>query len=223
MDFIGIFSLLESNGDEEAARKASAYVRGQFQFLGIAAPKRRNLWRDFLRNTKKEKVIDWFFIEICWEKPYREYQYLALEYLDAMKAVLTPDDIPKIRHLAVTKSWWDTIDGLDRIAGHIAQNFPEVNDVLLQWSVEENIWLRRVAIDHQLLRKEKTDTRLLAKIIENNLGQSEFFINKAIGWSLRDYSKTNPDWVRNFIEKHRDGLAPLSIREASKYLQPKKA
>jgi 3-methyladenine DNA glycosylase AlkD len=84
--------------------------------------------------------------------------------------------------------------------------------------VDENIWLRRIAIDHQLARKDKTDTALLEQIIVNNLGQREFFINKAIGWSLREYSKTNPDWVRGFIEQHKDGLSPLSVREGSKYL-----
>jgi 3-methyladenine DNA glycosylase AlkD len=78
--------------------------------------------------------------------------------------------------------------------------------------------LRRIAIDHQLGRKDKTDAALLAQIIENNLGQAEFFINKAIGWSLREYSKTNPDWVRAFIDEHRADMAGLSIREASKYI-----
>jgi len=84
--------------------------------------------------------------------------------------------------------------------------------------VDDNIWLRRVAIDHQLGFKEKTDTGLLAEIIKNNLNQKEFFINKAIGWSLRDFSKTNPDWVRTFIYAHKDDLSNLSIREGSKYV-----
>jgi 3-methyladenine DNA glycosylase AlkD len=102
--------------------------------------------------------------------------------------------------------------------GHIALKFPEVNETLLAWSVDENIWLRRIAIDHQLSRKEKTDTALLETVIKNNFGQTEFFINKAIGWILRQYSKTNPQWVKDFIDKYRDSLAPLSIREGSKYL-----
>ncbi len=89
---------------------------------------------------------------------------------------------------------------------------------MLEWSSDDNFWLRRVAIDHQLLRKDKMKTNLLEKILINNLNQSEFFINKAIGWILRDYSKTNPDWVRTFIEKHKNQMANLSIKEASKYL-----
>ena len=89
---------------------------------------------------------------------------------------------------------------------------------MLDWSTDDNFWLRRVAIDHQLLRKEKTKTDLLEKILVNNLHQTEFFINKAMGWSLRDYSKTNPDWVRDFIARNREGLSNLTIREASKYI-----
>lgn len=78
--------------------------------------------------------------------------------------------------------------------------------------------MRRIAIDHQLMRKELTDTNLLAEVICNNFGQTEFFINKAIGWSLRNYSKVNPDWVGAFIDRYREQLSPLSIREGSKYL-----
>ena len=118
----------------------------------------------------------------------------------------------------MTKSWWDTVDILDRVVGSLVYDKPELEKIILQWSLSDNIWLRRVAIDHQLLRKEKTDVHLMEKILFNNLDQTEFFINKAIGWALRDYSKTNPDWVASFIEKHKERMAELSIKEASKYL-----
>jgi 3-methyladenine DNA glycosylase AlkD len=84
--------------------------------------------------------------------------------------------------------------------------------------VDDNFWLRRIAIDHQLLRKEKTDTALLETILVGNLNHNEFFIKKAIGWSLREYSKTNLEWVATFIAKYRYQMSNLSIREASKYL-----
>ena len=95
---------------------------------------------------------------------------------------------------------------------------PEVNATLLDWSQSDNIWLRRVAIDHQLLRKGQTDTALLEAIIRYNLELKEFFINKAIGWALRDYSKTDPDWVSQFIARYRNQMNALSIREGSKYI-----
>jgi len=96
---------------------------------------------------------------------------------------------------------------------------PELEKIILEWSLSDNIWLRRVAIDHQLLRKEKTNVRLMEKILLNNLDQTEFFINRAIGWALRDYSKANPEWVASFIEKNKGRMAELSIKEASKYLK----
>ena len=110
------------------------------------------------------------------------------------------------------------IDGLDRIVGNIAFKDERIDDLMLEWSKDEDYWVRRIAIDHQLCRKEKTNTELLEKIIVNNFGSNEFFINKAIGWSLRDYSKTNPKWVKEFVEKYKDKMDKLSIKEASKYI-----
>ena len=210
-----IFSDLRAAANPEQAIKMKAYMRGQFEYLGVQTPLRRKLSREFIRT---QKLVDWEFILLCWEQPEREFQYLAIDYLDKRKNMLKPEDIPNLRKLITTKSWWDTIDGLDVIIGDIAFRSPELNETLLSWSTDENIWLRRTAIDHQLLRKDKTDINLLERIILNNLGQSEFFINKAIGWSLREYSKTNPEWVSAFIAKHKDRMNPLSIREGSKHL-----
>ena len=204
--------------DEQQAIGMRAYMRDQFQFLGVSTPVRRKICKPYFKQAKKSQAVDWDFIDTCWANPYRELQYVAKDYLVVMQDVLTPSEIPKIRELAVTKSWWDTIDGLDRTIGDIVHSHPDTNGLMLQWSTDENIWLKRIAIDHQLSRKEKTDTELLGKIIENNFGSDEFFINKAIGWALREYSKTNPQWVRAFIEKNRERMAKLSIKEAGKYI-----
>lgn len=143
---------------------------------------------------------------------------MAANYLKAMQSYLKDSDLPKLEQLVVTKSWWDTVDILDRVVGSLVYNKPELEKIILQWSLSDNIWLRRVAIDHQLLRKEKTNVQLMEKILLHNLNQTEFFINKAIGWALRDYSKKNPSWVACFIEKNKERMAELSIKEASKYL-----
>ena len=213
-----IFDIFTTVANPEKAAQMAAYMRNQFPYLGIPTPERRKLSREFLKTVNK-KAVDWDFVFKCWEQPEREFQYLGADYLAKLEPVMTPSDIPNIQRLIVTKSWWDTVDSVDVLVGRVALRYPEINDTLLAWSLDENLWLRRVAIDHQLMRKEKTDTVLLERILINNLDQTEFFINKAIGWSLRDYSKTNPDWVRRFIAKHRDTMAPLSVREASKYLR----
>jgi 3-methyladenine DNA glycosylase AlkD len=219
MDYASLFADLENAANPERAKAMSAYMRDQFPFLGISTPLRRGITKKFLAAAAKNPDgADWRFVRVCWDKPQREYQYVAVNYIGAVKHALTPDDVPKIGEIAAEKSWWDTIDGLDRIAGDIAQRYPEVNDTLIEWSVSENIWLRRIAIDHQLTRKELTDAALLARIIENCLGTKEFFINKAIGWSLREYGKTNPQWVRDFIARRGERMAGLSVREASRYI-----
>ncbi|MCL1840738.1 MAG: DNA alkylation repair protein [Propionibacteriaceae bacterium] len=212
-----VFETFRAAANPEKAAEMAAYMRGQFAFLGIPTPVRKKLSREFLKSQPKD-AVDWAFVSTCWEQPEREFQYLAEDYLARVKTSLSPADVPRLRELVVTKSWWDTVDCLDVIVGDIALRHPEVNQTLLGWSVDDNFWLRRLAIDHQLIRHDLTDTGLLEQIIANNMGQTEFFINKAIGWALRDYSKTNPDWVRDFIARHRDQMAPLSIREASKYL-----
>jgi mutator protein MutT len=213
-----LFGTFRDNADAETAAPMAAYMRNMFPFLGIKTPRRKALEKPFLKAASKNGDIDWELVYDCWTQPEREFQYLAEDYLGVKKERLVSADLEHIKRLALTKSWWDTVDSLDLLAGSIALKYPEMSDTLLEWSVDDNFWLRRLAIDHQLLRKEKTDVALLARIIENNLGSDEFFINKAIGWSLRDYSKTNPRWVRDFIAAHKDKMAQLSIREAGKYL-----
>lgn len=213
-----LFEELKSLQDSERAVSMAAYMRNQFPFLGIAATPRKLVAKSYFRIALQEHIIDFDFVEKCFQQQEREYQQLAVDYLLSIQNLLTPEDLNRIKKYIVTKSWWDTVDGLDGVVGSMTLRYPELKKVMVEWSQTDNIWLRRVAIDHQLLFKNKTDTLLLAEIITNNFGNKEFFINKAIGWSLRDYSKTNPQWVKDFIQKHSSQMAPLSIREGSKYL-----
>lgn len=204
--------------DEENARHMAAYMRDRFKFYGLQTPERRAVYKDVIARDKKVGVIDREFLGQCWADEHREFQYLVMDYLRAMQKFLTYEDVPFVEQFIRSKQWWDTIDGLDRTVGSIAFRDTRINELMMKWSVDDDFWVRRLAIDHQLLRKHNTDEELLEKIIVNNFGSAEFFINKAIGWSLRDYSKTNPAWVRDFIDKYRDRMAPLSLREASKYI-----
>lgn len=216
-----IFSEFEKLKNDKKAKEMSAYMKNKFEFLGIQAKPRKEIQNKIFKSVSLvygEENIDFKFLDKCYKNKYREFQYAAVGYLDFKKEYLNISHIEILKKYILTKSWWDTIDGLDRIVGDIALRDKKVNEILLNWSLDENIWLRRIAIDHQLLRKEKTNTKLLEQIIINNLNRQEFFINKAIGWSLRDYSKTNPKWVKGFIKKYKDSMSNLSIREASKYI-----
>ncbi len=160
----------EENEDRENAVKMAKYMRNQFAFYGIPTPKRKKLYRDILKDEKKRKTVDWDFLDQCYEDEHREFQYLVSDYLIALSSVLTYEDIPKIRKYIKEKQWWDTIDFLDQVIGDIGLRDARVEGLMLEWSEDEDFWVRRIAIDHQLLRKEKTNTALLEQIIVNNLG-----------------------------------------------------
>jgi 3-methyladenine DNA glycosylase AlkD len=137
INYQSIFEKFYAAADSNQAVKMSKYMRDLFPFLGIPTPKRKEVSKDFLNFVKKQHEIDWTFVSECWKKE-REFQYLALNYIATLAKLLTPSDISRLKLLAITKSWWDTIDCLDRIVGGVALRFSEVNDVLLKWSVDEN-------------------------------------------------------------------------------------
>lgn len=213
-----IFEVLYEKRDEENAVNMAKYMKNQFDFLGINKPELKKIEREYFKEIKNKEYIDYDFVNKCYGDSNRELQYFAIDYLINKKRYLTNEDVPFIKNLIVTKSWWDTSDMIYKLIADMALKYEDINEILISWSKDNNIWIRRVSIIHQLHRKEKTNTKLLEKIIVNNFGSDEFFINKAIGWALRDYSKTNKEWVSNFINKYKDKMSNLSIKEASKYL-----
>lgn len=214
---IPIVEIFKENANEEYAKRMSAYMKNYFPFLGIPKPKRVELSKLFMQEKLQHTRIDWQLIFDLYELNEREYQYLALEYLSKMQKHLVKADISKLEHLLIQKSWWDTVDSLASIVGFVCIKYPELKKEVLQiWMISSNIWLKRVSIIFQLKYKTEVDTQFLAKAILANHLSKEFFIKKAIGWALRQYSKYNPDWVRKFISQN--SLSPLSIREGSKYL-----
>lgn len=211
-----LIELFEQHADFEKATQMSAYMKNKFPFYGIQTPLRRKLYAEVIKSDKKKGHLDWHLLDEAWNNDKRELHYFVCDYLKGMHKLLTYEDIDHILGYAKTNQWWDSIDHFDRIIGNVPDL--RVNQLMLELAVSNDLWMRRMAIDHQLGRKEKTNTELLEAIIVRNFGSNEFFINKAIGWSLRDFSKTNPEWVRSFIDTHREMMAPLSIREASKYI-----
>lgn len=216
--FINMKKIFEAAADEENAISMSKYMKDNFPFYGIVAPERKKLYQDFIKTEKKIKAIDWEFLDRCYEDEHREFQYLVYDYLLALKQYVTYEDISKIRVYVITKPWWDTIDFLCKVIGDVGLRDPRTQELMVEWSKDDNMWIKRTAIEHQLCLKDKTNPELLEKILLNSLGSDEFFINKAIGWALRDYSKIDPDWVSEFINNHKDRMSNLSIKEGSKYI-----
>ncbi len=218
MWYDNLFNEIINAKDITQAAQMSAYMKNQFNFLGLQSAVRSAFAEKYFKQVKQSKEIDWDFVFKYWECDYRELQYIAVDYLLSKQKNITDKDIDNLKKLITTKSWWDSVDSFNRIFGTLLTTYSSVKDTLLKWSTDDNIWLRRTAIICQLHLKDKTDMKMLEKIICNNFGTNEFFINKAIGWSLRQYSKTNPDWVRGFIQKYFDKLSKLSVKEGSKYI-----
>ncbi|NTW72162.1 MAG: DNA alkylation repair protein [Eubacteriaceae bacterium] len=213
-----IMELFYQNRNDELAGPMKAYMKNQFEYLGIKKPRRAELEKAFMKSLKKTDPIDWGFVKQLWDKPEREFQYLAINYLMTLKADLKPKDMVEIQELIIQKSWWDTVDAIaSNIVGYMLKTYPElIGQYVNKWSEGENLWLIRTAILFQLKYKDTTDTKLLSKVILENKDTKEFFLNKAIGWILREYSKTDKEFVADFMEKTE--LSNLSRREGSKYI-----
>lgn len=212
----------EANSNPQIAEGQKAYMRNQFEFYGITSPKRREIQRPFLVKSflpPKEKLHE--LVKTLWQKPQREYQFFAQELVFKYTKQFSISDISILEYMVTHKSWWDTVDYIAvKLIGPYFERYPEQLDTHLEkWLASDNIWLQRCCLLYQLKRKEEIDTLRLSQIIQRLLGSKEFFINKAIGWVLREYSRTNPNWVKEFVAVN--DLANLSRREALRLIDRK--
>ncbi len=215
---LGIKKLFEKNASSANAAPMKKYMRDQFEHLGIKTPLRAALQKEFIQANGLPPLEELdVIVRELWALPEREFQYTATSLLGKLEKNLEPEFISTVEYLIVTKSWWDTVDTLaGNTVGAMFRMFPPVKKkYLARWRKSDNFWLRRTTLLFQLGYKEETDFDLLCDLIRENLGSEEFFINKAIGWALRQYAWTEPGKVRKFV-KATGGLSPLSRREALK-------
>ncbi|ADU29490.1 DNA alkylation repair protein [Evansella cellulosilytica] len=205
--------------DKEKAVRMSAYMKNRFEFFGIQTPERRKVVSTVFKEWEVgKKPIDWKFVFDLWKQSEREYQYVAVDYLIKSKKYLSADDLTQVKELIISKSWWDTVDAIaSGVVGYIVRTFPEQVKMMDDWIEDDNMWVKRTALLHQLSFKENTDEERLFYYCEKHASDKEFFIAKAIGWALREYGKTKPQSVITFVEK--TPLQNLSKREALKHLK----
>jgi 3-methyladenine DNA glycosylase AlkD len=208
--------------DPGRALAMAAYMRDQFPFFGIPTPLQRRLAASALRDLPAPEEADVVaFTAACWAAPQREFQYAACDY--AVRHVRRCGDafLGHTRILLTTKSWWDTVDALAaNVVGPLVRANPPLVALMDEWIVDGDHWLVRTAILHQLHARGRTDTDRLFGYCTRRAGDREFFVRKAIGWALREYSKTDAAAVRQFVTTHPE-LSPLSAREALRWLQRK--
>jgi 3-methyladenine DNA glycosylase AlkD len=206
--------------DPAAAEPMRAYMRDQFPFLGIRKAARRALFREVLAGLPRPDEEDLRAVALgCWELPEREYQYFACDLLRRDTKACSAEFLPTVATLVTTKSWWDTVDTLaSNVVGSIVARHPAAVSTMDAWAADENMWLARTAILHQLRYADRTDPDRLFGYCLALASHRDFFIRKAIGWALRQYARTDPAAVRGFVAEHVDELSPLSVREATKHL-----
>jgi 3-methyladenine DNA glycosylase AlkD len=201
----------------DPARQApmAAYMRDRFVFLGVATPRRRAATKTLFAEKKSwqaDELID--LAQALWDRSEREYQYCAIDLLTMHGAKLNARHLPYLIGLAQSKSWWDTVDAIASLIGKVLRHGHEGMDAAAD---HENMWVRRVALLHQLGWGNKTDAELLFLYCLKRAHEKEFFIQKAIGWALRDYARCAPEAVWEFVTTEKAVLSPLSYREAIKH------
>lgn len=212
---------LATVADPALSAPMRAYQRDQFPFLGIQTPTRRQAVAQLIRQpfTRPELLA---VARALWAQPEREYQYVAVDLLARHARQLTPDDLPALLALVQDKSWWDTVDGLAKVVGTVFRRArgpgAEPQTAMDEALCHDSFWVRRIALLHQLGWGRETDTARLFRYAAALAPETEFFIRKAIGWSLRDYARHDPDAVRSFVATQGNRLSGLSRREALKHL-----
>ncbi len=212
----------EKHENSEDAISMKNYMKSEILFYGIKTPARKKIYSNLHKKYPLKTFDEWYqVINELWDAQYREERYAALDILGKYNIYHTLRIIPLIEHLIVTGAWWDYVDWISsRVVGDLLDKYPsEMKKTLESWNKSKHMWLRRTSIIAQLRFKEKTDEEMLYLFIKNTAHEEEFFIQKAIGWTLREYAKTNPGSVKNFINSNK--LSNLSRREGLKHLNKK--
>ena len=216
---------LETRKNNEEAEKMESYMKHIQSYLGVKTPSRIQIYKNFKKkfshvrtsiNTQDFQSL----IQSLWNQEYREYRYVAIFLIEYFNQHIKFEQIEFFENLIIKGAWWDTTDSFHKIFATILLDEPKkMSEKMMEWINSSQLWLRRSSLLVQLSLKEKTNETLLKSVIIPQMKDKEFFIKKAIGWALREYSKTNPDWVYSFINIHKEKLSKLSKREGSKYLK----
>lgn len=218
---IQLEEILVQHSNMQTGVAMSNYMKGRFPFFGINSPTRKSIQENWFKTLPGDLKHEskWDIIHQLWEKEEREFHYIAIDWLNKWKTKeIEVTDSKWIKWLISNKSWWDSVDSIaSNFLGKYCMKFPdEANDLIDEWRNEPNMWLNRSCLIFQLKYKDYVDFELLKSLIKQYQFTKEFFIQKAIGWSLRQYSKFNKEAVGSFVEEI--GLQGLARKEATKYL-----
>ncbi len=213
-----IQEIFESKVDAKRAQQNHAYMKYKFTFIGMLTKERRGITQKMVKAYpfKDMKEVT-YVVKKLWGMEKREYHLAAIQLLASYKKIWDGSTINLILYCMVRNSWWDSVDNLNaECLSHFYLMYPQETYITKYWYMHKSIWMQRSSIIFQKSYKEKTDVALLSENILNASKSTNFFIQKAIGWALREYAKTNKEWVIDFVANNN--LPALSKREAIKHL-----
>jgi 3-methyladenine DNA glycosylase AlkD len=219
---------LAAQADPVRAEGQQRYMKSAMPYYGVTTPAVRAVVRDAVAVHPLVTRPQWLrAVRLIWDGAVRrEERYAAIGVLQhrryrAWVCGAADDLLALLRHVITTGAWWDLVDDLaaHAVGGLLAADPTTMKPVLRDWARDDDLWLRRTAILSQLLARDRTDADLLHFAIEGSVDDRDSFARKAIGWALREYSKTDADWVRRYVRTHEQSLSPLSRREALKWLE----
>lgn len=217
-----VFTRFAALADADKAPQMAAYMKTDQPFHGVQKPARVPVFREMLQQFKatsftayKKHVLE------LWRLPHREEQYAAIHYATKHKNFITSKALPLFERMIRDGQWWDLVDpvAIDLVGAVFRNERKELQPTIDAWVEDQNLWVRRTALICQIKHKAETDERRLFRYCTLRGGETEFFIRKAIGWALREYSYVAPDAVAEYLEKNRDDLSGLSYREGAKQLR----
>lgn len=217
---IAIRETLHVSGDKVYARRMRAYMKEKFEFYGLSAGDRRILTKDLIKESRTLSVDHRFELaESLWQEPYRECHYTAMDVLSTVESKIDHTYLQRVEELITTHSWWDTVDWLaSHLVGQICREYRAEGELyLMEWLNSDDIWLNRTCLIHQLFYKEAANFEKLKDYIFALEHKNEFFIQKVIGWALRQYSKSNAYEVEEYIRDH-PAMSNLARREGLKHI-----
>ena len=212
---------LAALGDPDKAPQMQAYMKTEMPFYGVQKAGRTAIMRSLVKQFVPEDDLQYEALVVAlWELPHREERYLALSVARRFTEYIRPPRLPLYQRLIVEGAWWDLVDEVaTKLIRSLVVEYPdETWPVVDGWSDGQDLWLRRTAIICQIGAKGSTDVGRLFRFCRSNLEDPDFFIRKAIGWALREYAKTDPEAVAEFVSTHREDFSGLSFREATKHI-----
>jgi 3-methyladenine DNA glycosylase AlkD len=212
---------LAAAADPQHAPRQQAYMKSAMPYYGVKMPELRAICKRVFAENPPATSQEWQgeVLGLWRGAKHREERYAAMELAGQRRysEFRTPSVMPMFEEMIVTGAWWDYVDEIAHLVGDLLRSHPKkMRPMMRAWSVDQNLWKRRVSIICQISFKKDTDLDLLYSNIKPNLADRDFFIRKAIGWALRAYAWTDPDEVARFVREHESSLSGLSRREALK-------